>query len=142
MTTTVLAAHRGRDEAESAAGLQVRGRAWPPSRTACTRGKSIADEDGHKLARFLKASLKLGLRHQNQPEAVNIVLERRFRRPDQARRPPRSWRSRLVEGGKLGFLEPKSYDRTVATAHGQVGSVINKKPAGAWTHKIWEAAQK
>ena len=51
--------------------------------------------------------------------------------------------AKLVEGGKLGYLEPAAYDRTVKTLlTGKSDPVISKKPQGAYTHKIWEAAQK
>ena len=51
--------------------------------------------------------------------------------------------AKLVEGGKMGYLEPAAYDRTVKTLlTGKSDPVITKKPEGAWTHKLWEAAQK
>jgi len=51
--------------------------------------------------------------------------------------------AKLVEGGKLGYLEPAAYDRTVKTLlTGKSDPVISKKPQGAYSHKIWEAAQK
>ena len=51
--------------------------------------------------------------------------------------------AKLVEGGKLGYLEPAAYDRTVKTLlTGKSDPVISKQPQGAYTHKVWEAAQK
>ena len=41
------------------------------------------------------------------------------------------------------YLEPAAYDRTVKTLlTGKSDPVISKKPQGAWTHKVWDAAQK
>ncbi len=51
--------------------------------------------------------------------------------------------AKLVEGGKLGYLEPAAYERTVGELlAGKSDPVISKKPVGAFTHAIWEAAQK
>jgi NitT/TauT family transport system substrate-binding protein len=51
--------------------------------------------------------------------------------------------AKLVEGGKPGYLEPAAYERTVTTLlTGKSDPVITKKPAGAWTHAIWDKAQK
>ena len=51
--------------------------------------------------------------------------------------------AKLVEGGKMGYLDPAAYDRTIATLLGSKSDpVITKKPEGARTHKIWDAAQK
>jgi len=51
--------------------------------------------------------------------------------------------AKLVEGGKLGYLEPAAYERTVTTLlTGKSDPVITKKPQGATTDKIWQAAQK
>ena len=46
-------------------------------------------------------------------------------------------------GDADGKLDVKDYERTVATLmSGGSDPVITKKPEGAWTHKVWEAAQK
>ena len=51
--------------------------------------------------------------------------------------------AKLVEGGKLGYLEPAAYERTVGELlAGKSDPVISKKPEGAFSHAIWEAAQK
>jgi NitT/TauT family transport system substrate-binding protein len=109
--------------------------------------KSIADAKmADKLARFLKASLKgwdYAIKHQE--EAVKIVLENDASgaQTKQHQTTQMLEIAKLVEGGKLGFLEPKSYDRTVTTLmSGKSDPVISKKPQGAWTHKIWDMAQK
>jgi NitT/TauT family transport system substrate-binding protein len=99
-----------------------------------------------KLARFLKASLKgwdYAIKHQE--EAVKIVLDNDASgaQTKQHQTTQMLEIAKLVEGSKLGFLEPKSYDRTVTTLMtGKSDPVISKKPQGAWTHKIWDMAQK
>jgi NitT/TauT family transport system substrate-binding protein len=109
--------------------------------------KSIADPKmADKLARFLKASLKgwdYAIKHQD--EAVKIVLDNDASgaQTKQHQTTQIMEIAKLVEGGKLGYLEPKSYDRTVNTLlSGKSEPVITKKPQGAWTHKIWDMAQK
>ncbi|MBI3527008.1 MAG: ABC transporter substrate-binding protein [Betaproteobacteria bacterium] len=112
-----------------------------------TLEKSLADAKmADKLARFLKASLKgwdYAIKHQE--EAVKIVLENDASGAQTKghQTTQMSEIAKLVEGGKLGFLEPAAYDRTVKTLlTGKSDPVISKKPQGAWTHKVWEAAQK
>ncbi len=109
--------------------------------------KSLADPKmADKLARFLKASLKgwdYAIKHQE--EAVKIVLDNDASgaQTKQHQTTQMLEIAKLVEGSKLGFLEPKSYDRTVTTLMtGKSDPVISKKPQGAWTHKIWDMAQK
>src|SRR5262245_17190085 len=109
--------------------------------------KSIADAKmADKLARFLKASMRgwdYAIKHQE--EAVKIVLDNDASgaQTKQHQTTQMLEIAKLVEGGKLGFLEPKSYDRTVTTLlTGKSDPVISKKPQGAWTHKIWDMAQK
>ena len=112
-----------------------------------TLEKSIADPKmAAKLARFLKASLKgwdYAIKHQD--EAVKIVLENDASGAQTAPHQTTMMAeiAKLVEGGKLGYLEPAAYERTVKTLlTGKSDPVISKKPQGAWTHKVWEAAQK
>ncbi len=109
--------------------------------------KSLADPKmADKLARFLKASLKgwdYAIKHQD--EAVKIVLANDASGAQTAGHQTTMMTeiAKLVEGGKLGFLEPAAYDRTVKTLlSGKSDPVISKQPQGAWTHKVWEAAQK
>ena len=109
--------------------------------------KSINDPKmADKLARFLKASLKgwdYAIKHQD--EAVQIVLnnDASGAQTKQHQTTQMLEIAKLVEGGKLGYLEPKAYDRTVNTLlSGKSEPVITKKPQGAWTHKIWDMAQK
>lgn len=109
--------------------------------------KSLADKAmTEKLGRFLKASLKgwdYAIKHQN--EAVKIVLanDSSGAQTEGHQTTMMSEIAKLVEGGKLGYLEPASYDRTVKTLMtGKSDPVITKKPSGAFTNKVWEAAQK
>jgi NitT/TauT family transport system substrate-binding protein len=109
--------------------------------------KSLADKAmTEKLAKFLKASLKgwdYAIKHQG--EAVKIVLanDSSGAQTEGHQTTMMSEIAKLVEGGKLGYLEPASYDRTVKTLMtGKSDPVISKKPSGAFTNKIWEAAQK
>jgi NitT/TauT family transport system substrate-binding protein len=109
--------------------------------------KSLADPKmADKLARFLKASLKgwdYAIKHQD--EAVKIVLANDASGAQTAGHQTTMMTeiAKLVEGGKLGFLEPAAYDRTVKTLlSGKSDPVISKQPQGAWTHKVWDAAQK
>ncbi len=109
--------------------------------------KSIADPAmAAKLAKFLKASLKgwdYAIKHQD--EAVKIVLanDASGAQTEGHQKTMMQEIAKLVEGGKLGYLEPAAYERTVKTLlSGKSDPVISKKPQGAWTHKIWEAAQK
>ncbi len=109
--------------------------------------KSVADPKmAEKLARFLKASLKgWDYATKHQEEAVKIVLanDASGAQTKQHQTTQMAEIAKLVEGGKLGMLDPKAYDRTVGTLlSGKSDPVITKKPEGAWTHKIWEAAQK
>ena len=109
--------------------------------------KSIADPKmAAKLAKFLKASLKgWDYAIKNQDEAVKIVLDNDASGAQTAGHQKTMMQeiAKLVEGGKLGYLEPAAYERTVKTLlTGKSDPVISKKPQGAYTHKIWEAAQK
>jgi NitT/TauT family transport system substrate-binding protein len=51
--------------------------------------------------------------------------------------------AKLVAGGKMGYLDPAAYRRTVdELLAGKSDPVISRLPEGAWTHAIWEAAQR
>jgi len=109
--------------------------------------KSLDDPKmADKLARFLKATLKgWDYAIKNQDEAVKIVLANDTSGAQKKDHQVRMMGeiAKLVEGGKLGFLDPAAYDRTITTLLGSKSDpVITKKPEGAWSHKIWEAAQK
>jgi NitT/TauT family transport system substrate-binding protein len=109
--------------------------------------KSLADEKMvEKLGRFLKASFKgwdYAVKHQD--EAVKIVLDNDASGAQKKDHQTRmmSEVAKLVEGGKMGYLEPAAYERTVNTLlSGKSDPVISKKPEGAYTHKVWELSQK
>ena len=101
-----------------------------------------------RLARFVKASLagwKYATEHQD--EAVKIVLA-----ADTSGAQTAAHQKRMMgEIAKLlgtsshgmGYLEPTAFDHTVATLmSGASDPVISKKPEGAWTHAVIEAASK
>jgi len=100
-----------------------------------------------KLARFVKATLR-GWEYavKNQDESIGIVLK-----ADGTASPDKQHQTRMLQevvklldlGKTFGRLDAKAYDRTVDTLlAGKSDPVITKKPSNAWTHKIWEAAQK
>jgi NitT/TauT family transport system substrate-binding protein len=109
--------------------------------------KTIADpKAADRLARFVKASMK-GWEYaiKNQPESVKIVLKNDASGAQTEKHQARMLGeiAKLVEGGKTGHLDPKAYERTVSILmSGGSDPVISKKPEGAWTPKVWEAAQK
>jgi len=97
-----------------------------------------------RLARFVAASLRgWDEAIKTQPEAVKAVLE-----ADTARAQTEAHQTRmLAEVAKLaggsGYLDLAAYDRTVATLlSGGSEPVITRRPIGAWTHAIWEAARR
>ena len=109
--------------------------------------KSLADPAmAAKLAKFVKASLKgWDYAVKNQAEAVKIVLKNDASGAQTEKHQLRMMGeiAKLVSGGKLGQLDPKSYERTVATLMGgKSDPVITKAPTGATTDKVWAAAQK
>jgi NitT/TauT family transport system substrate-binding protein len=112
-----------------------------------TLDKSIADpKTSEKLAKFLKASFKgWDYAIKNQADAVKIVLDNDASGAQKKDHQVTMMQeiAKLAEGGKMGYLEPAAYDRTVATLlGGKSDPVISKKPEGAWSHKIWEMSQK
>ena len=109
--------------------------------------KSLADPKmADKLARFVKASVKgWDYAVKNQAEAVKIVLKNDASGAQKEAHQARMMGeiAKLVEGGSLGKLDAKAYERTVATLmSGKSDPVITKKPSGATTDKIYLAAQK
>lgn len=94
-----------------------------------------------KLTRFVRASIK-GWNYaiKNQAEAVEIILENDDTGAQTEKHQTRMAQeiARLVEGSKVGYLEPDSYQRTVNVLLGSGSTpVITKKPKGAWTHLVW-----
>jgi NitT/TauT family transport system substrate-binding protein len=109
--------------------------------------KGVADPAmAAKLAKFVKASLKgWDYAIKNQPEAVKIVLKNDASGAQTEKHQARMMGeiAKLVAGGSLGKLDPKAFERTVATLMtGKSDPVITKKPAGATTDVVWNAAQK
>jgi NitT/TauT family transport system substrate-binding protein len=112
-----------------------------------TLEKTLADpKKAEALARFVKASLKgWDYAIKNQAEAVKIVLKNDASGAQTEKHQARMMGeiAKLVAGGSLGKLDPKSYERTVSTLmSGKSDPVITKKPAGATTDTVWAAAQK
>ncbi len=101
-----------------------------------------------KLARFVAASLRgWDFAERNQAEAVKIVLDADAAFAQNAIHQAHMLEdvARLIDPGArgLGYLDPAAYERTVSTLlAGGSDPVITRKPVGAWTHSVWEAAQK
>ncbi|MBV8753694.1 MAG: ABC transporter substrate-binding protein [Hyphomicrobiales bacterium] len=95
-----------------------------------------------RVATFVKASMKgWDYARQHQEEAAKIVLAN-----DATGAQTEKHQTRMMgEIAKLlatgdGKLDPKDYDRTVATLlTGGSDPVITKKPEGAWTHAVYDA---
>ncbi len=100
------------------------------------------------LARFLQASLK-GWQYADahQDEAVRIVLSN-----DTAGAQTAAHQKRMMgevakllaaDPKRMGFLDPAAYDRTVDELLSSGGDpVITKKPEGAWSHAVYDAASR
>ncbi|HUZ63346.1 MAG TPA: ABC transporter substrate-binding protein [Acetobacteraceae bacterium] len=101
-----------------------------------------------KLARFLKASMQgwqYAINHQKQ--AVKIVMSNDTAGVLNVTHQARMMQevAKLIPGGKhgLGYLQPSAYTRTVKILlASKTDPVITRKPVGAWTHKVWNAAFK
>ena len=95
-----------------------------------------------KMAKFVKASMQgWDYARKNPDEAAKIVLA-----ADTTGAQTEKHQKRMMgEIAKLldtagGKLDPKDYDRTVATLlSGTSDPVITKKPEGAWTHAVYDA---
>ncbi len=100
------------------------------------------------LAKFLKASLK-GWQYagEHQDEAVKIVLSN-----DTAGAQATAHQKRMMsevakllgaDTKRMGYLEPAAYERTVSELmSGGSDPVISRKPEGAWSHAVFEAASR
>jgi NitT/TauT family transport system substrate-binding protein len=101
-----------------------------------------------KLARFVRASVQgWDYAIKNQAEAVQIVLKNDAtgaqKAPHQTRMMGEIAKLVADQPKGIGYLEPADYERTVATLlGGKSDPVITKKPEGAWTHSVIEAAMK
>jgi NitT/TauT family transport system substrate-binding protein len=95
-----------------------------------------------KLARFVKASMKgWDYARKNPDEATKIVLaaDTTGAQTEKHQRRMMGEIAKLLDTGN-GELDPKDYERTVATLlSGGSDPVITKKPEGAWTHAVYEA---
>ncbi|HEX2581366.1 MAG TPA: ABC transporter substrate-binding protein [Dongiaceae bacterium] len=114
-----------------------------------TLDKNLQDPaEADKLARFVKASMKgwdYAVAHPD--EAVEIVLKN-----DETGAQTKLHQTTMMqEVAKLvgtnprgtGYLDEAAYNRTVETLlTGGSAPIITKKPEGAWTHQVVEAAQK
>ena len=99
-----------------------------------------------RLARFVKASMQgwqYAMTHQG--EAVKIVLANDTAGSQTAAHQTRMMGeiAKLVAGSShgLGYLDDAAANRTVdVLMGGKSDPVISKKPAGAWTHAVWDKA--
>ena len=98
-----------------------------------------------KMVRFVRASMK-GWKYAeaNPKEAAGIVLDY-----DETGAQTEAHQVRMMgeiaklTAGSNGSLDPSDFDRTVSTLMaGGSDPVITKKPSGAWTHAITDAALK
>ena len=99
-----------------------------------------------KMAKFVKATMKgWEFARSNPDEAVKIVLDN-----DATGAQKEAHQKRMMgeinklTAGSTGKLDPADFDRTVTTLLGAGGDqpVITKKPEGAWTHAVIDAALK
>ncbi len=101
-----------------------------------------------KLARFVRATAKgWDYAIKNQPEAVKIVLANDATGAQKAAHQTRMMGevAKLVadQPKGIGYLDPADFERTVGILlGGKSDPVITKKPAGAWTHQVIDAAMK
>jgi len=99
-----------------------------------------------RMAKFVKASMKgWDYARANPDEAAKIVLDNDA---SGAQKEPHQKRmmgeiNKLTTGSN-GKLDPADFERTVTTLLGAGGEapVISKKPEGAWTHAVIDAALK
>lgn len=101
-----------------------------------------------KAGRLLKASLK-GWEYaaKNQAEAVQIVLanDTTGAQTKEHQTTMMAEIAKLLDGSSkgIGYLDPTDYERTVSILLGNASApVITKKPEGAYTHAVYEAALK
>jgi NitT/TauT family transport system substrate-binding protein len=99
-----------------------------------------------RMAKFVKASMKgWDYARANPDEAAKIVLDNDT---TGAQKEPHQKRMmgeiNKLTAGSNGKLDPADFDRTVTTLLGAGGEapVITKKPDGAWTHAVIDAALK
>jgi ABC-type nitrate/sulfonate/bicarbonate transport systems, periplasmic components len=112
-----------------------------------TLEKTLADPAMvDRLARLVKATVKgWDYAARNQDEAVKIVLENDTTGAQTEEHQSNMIKEtvKLLDGSKktIGYLDPADFDRTVdILLSGSSTPVITKKPEGAWTHTVYEAA--
>jgi NitT/TauT family transport system substrate-binding protein len=95
-----------------------------------------------KIARFVKASMKgWAYARQHPDEATKIVLANDMTGSQSEKHQLRMMGeiAKLLDTGS-GELDPKDYERTVATLMtGGSDPVITKQPTGAWSHVVYDA---
>ncbi len=99
-----------------------------------------------RMAKFVKASMKgWEYARANPDEAAKIVLDNDA---SGAQKEPHQKRMmgeiNKLTAGSTGKLDPADFERTVTTLLGAGGEapVISKRPTGAWTHAVIDAAMK
>jgi NitT/TauT family transport system substrate-binding protein len=95
-----------------------------------------------KMAKFVKASMQgWAYARENPDEAAKIVLAADTTGAQTEKHQKRMMGeiAKLLDTGN-GKLDPKEYDRTVATLlSGGSDPVITKKPEGAWSYAVYDA---
>jgi NitT/TauT family transport system substrate-binding protein len=99
-----------------------------------------------RMAKFVKASMRgWEYARANPDEAAKIVLDNDA---SGAQKEPHQKRMmgeiNKLTAGSTGKLDPADFERTVTTLLGAGGEapVISKRPTGAWTHAVIDAAMK
>ncbi|MCA3562957.1 MAG: ABC transporter substrate-binding protein [Methylocystis sp.] len=99
-----------------------------------------------RMAKFVKASMRgWEYARANPDEAAKIVLDNDA---SGAQKEPHQKRMmgeiNKLTAGSSGKLDPADFERTVTTLLGAGGEapVISKRPTGAWTHAVIDAAMK
>lgn len=101
-----------------------------------------------RLARFVAASNRgWDWAVKNSDAAAMIVLDNDTTGAQTEKHQKRMMGeiAKLIEGSKqgTGYLDPADYERTVSLLlSSQSTPVITRKPEGAWTHAVFEAAKK
>ena len=94
------------------------------------------------MAKFVTASMKgWDYAKKNPDEAVKIILatDTTGAKTEKDQKRMMGEIAKLLGPGN-GNLDPKDYERTVATLmSGGSDPVITKKPTGAWTHAVYDA---
>jgi NitT/TauT family transport system substrate-binding protein len=101
-----------------------------------------------KLVRFLKASMKgwdYAVAHPDEAAAIVLQNDETGAQTEAHQKFMMGEIAKLVGTNPkgTGYLDPAAYDRTVAILlSGKSDPVIAKKPEGAWTHDVIDAAMK